>query len=431
VKTFISLSCLVCFALTLCAAPFQPRATFSLEHRKARPPQHVIQLEFLDAEGEPVEAVIRLGEGTPLEPQSYELRARTDGSDSAVPVTVHATGVEQGYASRLIFRVDPAHIFSTTNQYVLHVRAGTLFLKEGGQTVSFNTGRDFDVALDNDRLALDQTFAYPKSVQNKLELLGGTGGGNASFRYARRFDEVRARNWLNAELNLKGDFNFLSENKEKYFNSLVGELKLFTPFRWNFPGTPANQRQARARFSEWDVHARVDSDQTFENADKVIGTSLGTYLKDPISRWLSSYHILNGFSKADEASVSPLLVVGYDYVSELKSDDDGDSVDKLDTHAGNHRARAILVWSWPLGRNVDIGFLGINRRIDADLLLELQGIYDFRVDEFLDQSRVSLNFSPRTASNLRIVYSLSWERGKAAPTFNDVHALLAGLKLNF
>jgi hypothetical protein len=426
-KTLCALCCLLPLPL-YAATNLQPRATFSLEHPKTGP-QHVITIDFLDAEGEPAEAVVHLGEGRPIDPESYELRVKSGGGEATVPVTVYPAGVEKGFASTLVFRVEPSHTFSTTNAYRLHVKSGTVFLKQNGETAAWDTNND--LPLDNEHLALDQDFVRPRGLQNKLELLGGTGGGNGSFRYTYRANEVRGRGWLNIEGLLKGDFNFLSDNKDKYFNSVIGEVKLFYPFRWNFPGTDPDKSDATARFSEIDVHMRLESDQTFDNADKVIGTSVGTYIKNPVSKLLSSYYLLNGFTKADEATVSPLLVVGYDYVSELKSEDDPDEIEKLDTHAGNHRFRSAFVWSMPLGRNVDLGFLGIGRPIDADALFELAGLYDFRADKFLDQTRVSLNINPRTGGKLRTVYTLSWERGKAAPTFHDVHALLAGLKVNF
>lgn len=404
---------------------------FSINHDPKTGPENVILITFNNPEmSEQLTNLVHIGEGAPLDPKSYGLKAKIDGTETIIPITaISPIGVTAGYASSLSLNIDPKYALSTTNEYSLIIRKGTLYLRDNPTTVSANSDNTFP--LDSKDLAIDETFVKPRGRQNKFAIHGGTGGGVGSFLYTYRASKINGRDWLNAEAELKGDFNFQSNNKQKYFNNMVGEVKLVAPFKWYLPGTKEGEKIAKSRYSEVDVHFRMESDQTFANADKIIGASIGTYLKDPISKMLTAYYPLNGFTKATEPPVSPLLIVGYDYASRVTTDKNPSNVPAIDTHDGNNRLRALLYWSMPFGRQLDLGLIGITRRVDVDTLFEVGGIYDFRVQKFLDQSRISLNLSPSTASQTRMVYSLSWERGKAAPTFKDVNAILAGLKVSF
>jgi hypothetical protein len=391
-------------------------------------PRHVIKLEVIDSRSRATN-VISLGEGHALDPKYYELRVKSGSQEVGLPVTVTALDDDNvsGYVSTLTFAADRSHSFSTNNTYTLRILPKALYLKGVTNAVPLNESENLDKPLANSKLALDEDFLEPQTIQNRIEVLGGTAGGVASFQYRKDINNINDRSWLNASINLHGDFNFQAKDKADYFNSLVGEAKVFVPFKWSLPGSPATDLK-RARYSEFDIHARFESDQTFENADRLLGVSLGTFTKDPISKFLGRYLLLNG-RKTTEASVSPMLIFGYDYAKNLITDPA--ATNRLDTHEGNHRVFGTLYWSLPLGREVNLGFAGIQKSVDVDALFELHGIYDFHAEKFLDQSRISLNASPHAIDKPRLVYSLSWERGKAGPTFKDVQTVLAGLKVNF
>ncbi|MGH3055746.1 MAG: hypothetical protein ACRDL7_12300, partial [Gaiellaceae bacterium] len=255
----------------------------------------------------------------------------------------------------------------------------------------------------------------------------------------------------NLQLRGTADFNFQAARRGEYFNSLTGELKFFDATLWDMVGL-----LKQGRYLEFDAHGRVESDQTVDNVDALGGVRASMYTKDPISGFLSTLFVPKREFVADgkktllpvEAVVSPLITFACDYVSEVT---DQSSVpgggSKPDTSGGNARLDAGFYWSMPLARGLTAEKANVPAPVaaiaslfsgpfggqapDIDALFELHGWYDAAAADFLDQSKISLVFSRRTPSNVKTSIALTWARGQAAPTFNEISTLLAGLRLAF
>jgi hypothetical protein len=300
-----------------------------------------------------------------------------------------------------------------------------------------------DATLNAGDLQINRTFLEPMSVRSKVEVDGGSGGGVFQARLEYGVDRFAGQDWLNVQARGTADVNFQASQRDEFFNSLTGELRLFHARLWDVFGL-----LEQGRYLEIDAHARAEADQTVDNADGLGGLRISAYTKDPISGFLSTLFVprdhLTGLP--EEAVVSPLLTFSCDYVGEITDDRDKPGAsEKPDTDdGGNARLDAGLFWSMPLARGFAVegssalgalaGLLGGpfgGSTPDIDALFELHGWYDAASAEFYDQTKVSLAFSRRTAGAVKSSVMLTWARGEAAPNFDNVSALLAGLRVGF
>lgn len=83
----------------------------------------------------------------------------------------------------------------------------------------------------------------------------------------------------------------------------------------------------------------------------------------------------------------------------------------------------------PITRDFDATFIPqIGTRVDIDLMFRFTGTHSFDDNDFFDTTRLGLDFSPSTSGRLVPAFTLRWERGQAAPVFENFDALMAGMK---
>jgi len=240
---------------------------------------------------------------------------------------------------------------------------------------------------------------------NSIELAGGSAGGTANLLYSKRIDNFLNHNWLNAELNLKGELTLNSKDRKDYFNHLEGGLNFFDAFPlWD-------------GYSELGLHAKVESDQVFDQVDGLVGVQFA--------------HRLGHFFKIDRAL--PLFIVGYDYAHNLERDASlPPSASGIDTTKADNRVYGIARVRIPLARNYDFSFIpALGGKYDLDIDAEGKILYDINAEKFIDKSSISLVFRNTTKERFKPAFSFTWARGKESPTFEQVNAFLAGLKLEF
>jgi hypothetical protein len=240
---------------------------------------------------------------------------------------------------------------------------------------------------------------------NSIELAGGTEGGTGSIRYGLRRDEFLSKSWLNAELRAAADFTLDSDDRTNYFNHLEAGLNFFDSFAlWG-------------GYSELGVHATAESDQVFDIVDGKVGVQFA--------------HRIGHFFKIDRAL--PLFIVGYDYVHNLRREDDVMmNTAGIDTRRADNRVYAIARIRLPIARGYDFSFLPIlGGKFDLDIDAEGKILYDINADEFIDKSSISLVFRNTTKERFKPAFSFTWARGKESPTFEQINAFLAGLRLEF
>ena len=394
------------------------------------PPQIVISLSFKTSDGGHQERLLRLNSGAPLEAATYDLRLKTTTGEQRIPVTPIPRGIpdaDPNAARSLDLRFDQG-LIDTTNDYTLTVDATKLTVTVGGVPAIVTQQA---TTLSRDDLNIESTFLRPRTLKSKAEVLGGTGGGVGSIRLTYAIDQPRSFNWLHLELLGTGDFNFQAQNRDKYFNNLNAEFRFFYPHTSTLLGQ---------RYVEPWIHLRAESDQTFDNVDGLVGAGVGVYTKDPISRWFADLFVKN----RTQAVVSPLLVFSYDYVHDLTSQPMAATTREIDTEGGDNRIKGAFDWSLPLLRGVKTEsvpplFVELSHVIggpfsggipDADLLVEICGLYSIDESKFFDKTRLSLDLRSQDGTRTTPSLSLSWSRGEAAPLFKEVNAFLAGLKMN-
>lgn len=392
-------------------SPVDLRVSYSSVTAQAKP---MLVLEFYTKRGERWKRAVEIldaSQGAPFDAASYELKDSEGTAITASPVPEALNGrLGDSIAFILQRKLDE------TKDHTFKVLAGRLHFKVGGSNVvSAGTSLtipksrigDINTVMDADKLG---------KSENSIELAGGNVGGIGSIRYRYSRYEFLNADWLNLELNAKADFTLSPDDREDFYNSVKAELNFFhalnlAPDAWH---------------AEFGVHARTESDQTFDLTDGLIGAQFAVRLDDRVTR-----RVGNLFTKNDRAT--PLVILGYDYVQNLSGSDAAVVADTgIDTRRADHRVQALLRWRIPLARSYDFSFLGpLKGAYDLDLDLEAKGLYDINAEEFLDQSRVSLVFRQSSDKQFRPAFSFTWARGKEAPTFKQVSAFLAGMKLEF
>lgn len=390
-------------------APVELRARYSSVAGKAQP---MLVLEFYTIKGDRrrlTASILDWKQGAPYDPATYTLTDAGGKKVDATPVA-EQLGDELGDSVAFVLK----NKLATGSKHTLKVAAGKMFFKLRTGMVS-----NAEVNLEISAEAIDkvnESMEEDKSGSsvNSIQLAGGTAGGIGEIRYTLRRYEFLNSSWLNMEVNASADFTLVSKDRNDYFNNITGEInffRVFTSGKWPF---------------EIGLHGKTESDQTFEVTDGLIGAKIATRLQDPITRWIGS--VLQTNSHAP-----PLLIFGYDYAHNL-GDNGPDTLSAIgvDTRAADHRLTGILRWRIPLATAYEFKLLpGLTGKYDLDLDLEAKGVYDINAEKVLDKSALSLVFRRTSDQKFKPAFSFTWARGKEGPTFNEVHALLAGMKLEF
>ncbi len=387
------------------------------------PPRHVITINVVEEDVPVDDPSILLSVGSPLSRSSYRLLGSKGTTQSEVRITeVFATGREGNKA--LAIHVVPEGDLDSSFDYKLEIAKDKLAIVDAGDKLL--PAQELD--LLSEQLEMDQSFVQSRTLDNKIRVAGGTGGGTSSILFSQgleRFDlaENGSRRLL-VRLDGQADFNFQSDKRDDYFNELEAELSFIYPQRTTFFGLLETER-----YLELGLGGRVDSDQKFENADASAFAKVAIYTKDPISTWIARRW---GAQFDTQAVVSPLIVAEYSFVNEIASDSGSTTRDKPDTEGGEHRIQTSFDWSLPLVRDFDATALPqLGAHYDVDLLFRFTGIYDFKESDFFDTTRLGLELSPTTSGVVRPSIVFWWERGQAPPVFQSFDALMAGLRLAF
>lgn len=420
-------------------------ARWSLDTERT-PHAHVIKLKLSGAGSQRRFAI------TPAlqDPDSYELRVKSGAVEDVVAVIPSAEELfnpddpdadpsERGMAGTVTLALD-SHVPRTDAEYTVSVKGGVIEIVVDGQRSVLPPQ---SVTLNPKDLEINQTFLSPMTVQSKLEVAGGSDGGVFQARLDYGMNRLADSDWLNLEVRGTADVNFQASEREEFFNSLTGEVKFFHARLWDI-----FHLLQQGRYVEIDAHGRIESDQTFDNADALGGLRVSAYTKDPISGFLSTLFVHRDPQTLlpEEAVVSPLITFACDYVSEVADDrDEPGAASKPDTgDGGNVRLDGGLYWSMPLARGFAVqgpnAFGAIASLFsgpfggstpDIDALFEVHGWYDAASEKFFDQTQISLAFSRRAPGRLKTSVVVGWARGEAAPNFDEISTLLAGLRLGF
>lgn len=444
------------------------KATWTLLHpgpkEKIIIPKHAIKLSFYKNDKILPPFTLLLDRGSPPDVAIYKLKAKKNGVEKTLSLekaeikgefTNDSGGEPKIKRASQINLVPEDQNLDYDTSYSVEIKAGTLAFwipndpdmldvdvqQIPDDQVVYNEAQSIELINSSEELKLNDVYIKSRTLENKIEFLGGEGGGDTSIRYS--LNQKFGDSGLHLRLLGTADFNFQSENRDNYFNSLVGEVGLNYPFLCC--GSVSDVNWTKKRYVELSLLGRVESDQKLDNADGVVGASFAIFTKDPISGAISRF-----FAKKvpvedkdgktvmvpARAVVSPLIVIEYNYVREMEGDEDEAEAQKVDTEDGNNRVKGTFHWSLPIAQDVDLSNIPLvgsmlDMPVDADILFQIALQYDFNEEEFFDQSTIAINFTPDIDLGIKPSLTFSWARGEAPPVFEDFNAFLAGLKMAF
>jgi hypothetical protein len=272
--------------------------------------------------------------------------------------------------------------------------------------------------IKGDDIKRDEAYLDLRNLSPKFEIMAGNGAGNGSFllRYGLRANETDP---YAGEVLAKGDFNFRSEDRNKYFDNLTGQIRGYYSSDWGDPSS------AWCGYFQVGLNGKVESDQVFDNVDGSAGVSVYLRVKNPLTTALHQLLV----PKINEAGTAPLVVLGYEGVTHIEQDQS--------KNTGNHRLTGDFYWSMPVARNLKVpsGWgtdkLFDTRVFEIDFLMDIQTVYDIDNSKFTNNSKLVLDFHAQSADDKSPSFTLTYAQGKATPTFQHFDAFLAGFKVPF
>lgn len=370
-----------------------------------KPPLHFIELQ-LRGPGQ-----IRLtGDFAGLKPDSYTLTAVEKGkAPTKVPIiAVAATGrdLKPGHARSIAIlpqTLKKGVEYSITLPHILII--------DGDDGVPVEVPPN-TYPLGSKELEQNLKYTAPLALENKLEVLNGSGGGQASVHFHLQQNRFTEGDWLHVDFDAKADINLESKDKGRYFDSIIAELDAFHAYDWEFGDASASE-QGHAEFG---LSSRFESDRAFENINLTAGLTYEVYFKNRFTTGL--HHLV----APKEAGVAPLFVVAYDYVGHISQS--GDT-----PNTGNQRLRAGFYYSLPLFRSVQVPiFSMLMGSADGDFLIAAEVLYDAEKDMLTDNTKLTLDLRQHTEKSDGWAYNLTYARGRATPTYKNFDALLFGIK---
>jgi len=386
--------------------PVRIRASYTPE-LEATPPRMVISIKFqtevASNKWKNAEQILYRDKGFPYDSATYILKDSNGNPLKARPLV-------DSQADAMLSKVDLllAEPLNVKNEYELTVVGGNLVFKLPAGDFTNSTANLVlkGAAFERNTQRLEERA----KVSNKVEFLGGSAGGVSSIAITVDNSRFLGVDWMNLRLDGKADFTLVSKERTNFFNSISAEASFYRPF------------EIHGRYSEASFHARMESDQAFNIVDGLLGAQYAFFPKDPVSSWLSRVFVHTN------VDVGPLFIFGYDYVHNLKGET---GASKINTEQADHRASGLLRWRVPIANDYDLSFPTLAGRYNIGVDFELKGVYDITAEKFLDQSWLSLVFERQNSDRFKPALVLTWARGKSAPTFQQVNALLAGLQLKF
>ena len=386
------------------------------------PPRMVIRLNFLDAKDKPVRDAVLVVTGDLTKSSSYTLLAKgKNGQTKAVEIEkVILRNNNDQFAGEV--DVFPKGELSADATYTIQPKPDIWKLKTGYAL----TAEEGPIAISGPNIKLAHEEIANRALQNKVEFLNGSAVGAGSVRATYTYDSPLAVDWLHVEALGKADFDLRSQDKTKYFNSIVGQLSAFYASKWFFgaqsvPELPGEVIPRSAIPYHLGLNGTLESDQTFETVDATAGLSFVAYVNNPITDVLRKLFV----PKIDELEkgVAPKFKFGYDYVGHVKQG--------VDAGTGSQRLTADLYWSMPVARGWKLPEIIYKDAFDADFLVDVETVCDVEKGRFFDNSKLSLDFHSQVKPDKSPSFTLTYAQGKATPTFKHFDAFLAGVKMPF
>jgi hypothetical protein len=358
-------------------------------------------------------------------PSLYRLTATsTKGEKEVVPIQrVIVTGIQGGNASAI--NLVPKAILKSDYKYSVEL-AQADFLQPASPGFAHAIEKD-DLSVPATELKAEVDYIHMRTLEDKFELKQGDHLGAASFSYLyRSYQPGSGQGPIRfLETSIKGDIDLLSKDNESYFNSIVAKLSAFQLSLWK-----ATESFQGAYFVG--LEGSFESDKDFDTIDGAAGVAFKAHVKNPLTTFLHDAILDATSTRRDEtgqlvpgrmldAGVAPLFSLNYDYVTHVKHSDN--------TRSGSHRFKGGFTWDWPLARKFNVPLLSSD--FDADLLVTLEAIYDVEMAVVRNNSKIVLDLHQRRAKDDGFSFTISYERGKATPTFQNVETLLAGIKVSF
>ena len=352
-------------------------------------------------------------EGAPFSPESYVL---VDGQNEAIPVTpVIDKDVVANDPAPLLRSITlyPVQDLSEKQNYSLTIKQGVLFfLLVDGNTTNKVTNRQTTLALKGvTDIGPAKDYAEKRQTgRSKVVMGAGTPGGVASVELVYDKSQFLHVDWMNLRVKGNADLTLNKDDRDEYFNRVAGEAMFYKPLRF------ANN------YSEIAVGGVAEADQTFDLANAGVSVKWAWFVKNGVTDRLG--HI---FVK-DSVNVPPLLVVSYDYLENIQQTNSAATDD--DPH---HRATALLRYLLPIAKDLDLSVLpALGGKFDLSVDFEIKGVYDSASEKVHDQTSISLVFERSSGPDrFKPAFTFTWARGKAAPTFEQISALFAGIGLSF
>jgi hypothetical protein len=357
-------------------------------------------------------------------PSQYRLIATsTKGGKEVVPIErVILTGIQGGTVSAI--NLVPKAILKIDYKYSVEFTQAD-FLQPASPGFVHATEKD-DLSVPATELKAEVDYIHMRTLENKVELKQGDHLGAASFSYSYRSYQPGSGGGTIRffETSIKGDVDLLSEDNESYFNSIVAKISAFQLRLWK-----ASESFQGAYFVG--LEGSFESDKNFDTIDGAAGLAFKAHVKNPLTTFLHDAILDATSTRRDEngrlvngrmldAGVAPLFSLNYDYVTHVTKSNS--------TRSGSHRLKGGFTWDWPLARKFNVPLL--NSDFDADMLISFEAIYDVDMAVVRNNSKIVLDVRQRRANDDGFSFTLSYERGKATPTFENVETLLAGIKVS-
>jgi hypothetical protein len=381
--------------------------------QKSDPPRWVVSVRFWIAQDKKTniaKSLLVVTNGAPFDAGTYQLLKKADNTSIAV------TPVPDLNSGPLISTLDllPSVPLTAESDYELTIPANKVFVVFPGRHTN-TPNQQLKGIIHSTNIQVNLEHGNTNTFHNRLSFLGGTPGGVASLDLTYRTVEFLDIDWLNIDFTAKADFTLSSKDRKEFFNSISGGGSVW----YSLPSS--------SFYSEIGFHDKLESDQAFKLINNLLGVHYAVLPKIRIIDRLSRIFVSNA------VDVPPLLIFSYDYAHNVKGDETTvASETKIDTGEADHRLSALLRWRLPIASRYDFSFLpALGGKYDVGIDFELKGTYDSSAERFLDQSWISLDFTRQSSDALKPSFSFTWARGKAGPTFKEINAILAGIKLAF
>ncbi len=274
------------------------------------------------------------------------------------------------------------------------------------------------VGLPSDELKRDKNYVDGnKAFENSFVLNTGEGNG-VSVRAAWGRSDFKYGSHSSFLATLNADGTYKPKDQGNYLNSIVGEIDASWNFTKEFPALRANAVEMLA------LTHRIEADRDFEVVNGTLGvTSWTSFGADWLDRFSRALCVIG---TPPSRTPSPILALAYDYVFKIHENlDTGERIREV----GDHRLRVQFYWSVKVAHEFQLPL--IEGKYDADVVLNLSGIQDFKTGDFLPDARVTLELAPASDDKSKPSFTLSYVNGKVTPRFENYDAILAGLKLPF